>query len=62
MVDLPFFVGHREQVGMVSDRFRRAEEQDPLGIQGVTEQRQHFLLQRRTHVDQQVPAADQVQP
>ena len=54
-------VHHLEQVAETADVLRRAQEQEPLGVERVVQQRHDALLEGGVHVDQHVAAADQVE-
>ena len=59
-VDAVGAIDQVEQVGVLSHRLRRAEDEEPGSLQRVVEHRQHLLLQGRRHVDEHVAATDQV--
>ena len=50
-----------EQLAKIADRFRAAEEKEPVRPQGVVEDRDHFALQRRAEVDHHVAATDEIE-
>ena len=52
----------KRSVKIFTDALGGAEEEEALWAQGVVEERQHLLLQCGIHIDQQVAAADQVDP
>src|SRR6266852_197412 len=60
-VNLVLLVYKLKQAGMRTDRLRRAQHQEAVGIEGVMENRHHAVLQAGAEVDQDVAAADQVQ-
>ena len=62
LVDFRFPVHHLEEVAEVAHGLRGALEEETAGVQGVVEQRNDLLLQVPAQVDQEVAAADQVQP
>ena len=62
LVQLGLAVQHGKQVAKLADALGGAEKQHAAGFQRVVEQRNELLLQFHAHVDQQVAAADQVQP
>ena len=51
-----------EEIGESADRFRLAQDQVSGRLQGVVEDRHYLFLEHRSHVDQDVPAADEVYP
>ena len=51
-----------EDIGVVADGFRVSQEEKAAWFQRILENRQHSLLQRRAHVDQHVPATDEIEP
>jgi hypothetical protein len=61
-VETPALVHGREEIGERADRLGRPEQQKALGIQAVVKERDHPLLQRRAHVNENVATADQVEP
>ena len=60
-VDLVLAVERGEQLGEAADRLGRAQPQEAVWLQRVVKNREHFLLQARLEVDQQVAAGDEVQ-
>src|SRR5919106_4768295 len=59
----PPFLGYRmEQALVPGDALRGTEKQVPVLAQGKMEQSEHLLLHIRFEVDQQVAAADQIEP
>ena len=59
-VDLVGAIGEFEQVAEGADRLGLPEDQEPAGVQREMEHRQEPFLQHRRHVDQHVPAGDEV--
>ena len=60
-VELRFALQRREEVGKAADGLRVPQKQEAAGIQTVVKERQQFFLQLRGQVDQQVPAAQDVE-
>ncbi len=61
-VNLMGRIDHLEERPRVSRRLGAAEPQEPTRLQRVMKQRQNLLLEQRLHVDQHIPAADEVHP
>ena len=59
-IDLLLLIDGRKQVGKRANRFRRAQEQKPLRLQGVMKNGQDLLLHALFDVNQQVAATDEV--
>ncbi len=59
-VDLVLGVLRLEQVAVGADGLRGPQQEEAGRLQGIVEERQDLLLQRRLQVDEQVAAADQV--
>ena len=60
-VEPRFAVQRGKEVGKTADALRAAQKQDAAGIQAVVKEREELLLQLRGQVDQQVPAAQDVE-
>ena len=60
-VDAPLFFDRREQALLRPDRFSIAKKEHAFFFQGKMEQRDHALLHSWVEVDQQIPAANQVE-
>ncbi len=61
-IELRLAVEHRKQVAKLANAFRCPEKQQATRIEYVVEQGDELLLQLRAHIDQQVPATDQIDP
>ena len=60
-VEPRFALQRREEVGKAADGLRVPQKQEAAGIQTVVKQRQQLFLQLRGQVDEQVPAAQDVE-
>ena len=60
-VDPCLGVDRGEQRVEVADRLRAPEQEEPILVEGIVDDRDHALLERRAKIDQEVPAAHEVE-
>src|SRR5207248_10808931 len=61
-VNLIFLIHQFEKLVVETDRFRRSQNQIAAGVERVMKLRDAALVQIRTQIDEDVAAADQVEP
>jgi hypothetical protein len=61
LVNLVLLVHQREQILERSQAFRRPQHQIAAWLQGIEKRGNGALLQNRAEINQQIPAADQIQ-
>src|SRR5262249_41755135 len=61
-INLELAVHEREEIGRLPHGFRGAEDHESLWIQRIVEDAKHLLLQGGLHVDEDIAAADEIEP